>query len=65
MTSRAARYAPMNLATIPGYPNKILLVDWKTYLPTFNDEKGDDATIIYLDFISIYISWEWDGMKIL
>ena len=65
MTSRAARYAPMNLSTIPGYPNKIPLVDWQTYLPRFNDEKGDDVAIHYLDFISIYISWEWDGMKIL
>ena len=45
MTSQAARYVPMNLATIPGYPNKIPLVDWQTYLPTFNDEKGDDAAI--------------------
>ena len=45
MTSRAARYAPMNLATIPSYPNKIPLVDWQTYLPRFNDEKGDDVAI--------------------
>ena len=45
MTSRAARYAPMNLASIPSYPNKIPPVDWQTYLPTFNDENGDDAAI--------------------
>ena len=45
MTSRAARYAPMNLTAIPGYPNKIPLVNWQTYLPRFNDEKGDDATV--------------------
>ena len=45
MTSWAARYAPMNLVAIPGYPNKIPLVNWQTYLPRFNDEKGDDATI--------------------
>ena len=55
MTSRAARYALVNLAAIPGYPNKIPLVNWQTYLPRFNDEKGDDAAIHYLDFISIYI----------
>ena len=45
MTSRAARYAPMNLATIPGYPNKTPLVYLQTYLPIFNDEKGDDVAI--------------------
>ena len=45
MNSRATRYTPMNLATIPGYPNKIPLVNWKTYLPRFNDEKGDDVAI--------------------
>ena len=45
MTSRAGRYAPMNLASILGYPNKIPLVNWQTNLPRFNDEKGDDAAI--------------------
>ena len=35
----------MNLAAIPGYPNKIPLVNWLTYLPRFKDEKGDDASI--------------------
>ena len=50
MKYRAARYAPMNLATIPGYPNKITLVYWKTYLWTFNDEKGDDASIHLFSF---------------
>ena len=65
MNYRAARYAPMNLATIPGYPNKIPFVNWQMYLPRFNDEKGDDAAIHLFRFISIYISWEWDGMNIL
>ena len=45
MTSRAARYDLMNISAIPGYPNKIPLVYWQTYLPRFNDWKGDDATI--------------------
>ena len=35
----------MNLAAIPSYPNKIALVYWQTYLPTFNDEKGDDDSL--------------------
>ena len=45
MTSWDARYAPMNLAAIPSYPNKIPLVNWQTYFPRFNDEKGDDTAI--------------------
>ena len=45
MTSQVARYAPINLDAIPGYPNKITLVNWQTYIPRFNDENGDDAAI--------------------
>ena len=45
MTSQAAKYDPMNIATIPSYPNKIPLVNWQTHIPTFNDEKGDDIAI--------------------
>ena len=32
MSSLSARYAPMNRAHIPGFPNRIPNVDWKTYL---------------------------------
>ena len=35
----------LEIQGMPGYPNKIPLVDWQTYLPTFNDEKGNDASI--------------------
>ena len=45
MSSWAARYAPMNISSIPVYPNKIPLVNCQTYIPRFNDEKGDDAAI--------------------
>ena len=66
MTSRDARYAPMNLATIPRYPNKIPLVDWKTYLPTFNDEKGDDAAIHLFRFHKhihkVGVGWHEDSL---
>ena len=50
ISSRDARYAPMNLAAIPGYPNKIPLVNWKIDLPRFNDEKSDDAAIHLFKF---------------
>ena len=43
MSSRAARYAPMNLAHIHGFPNRIPRVDWQTYLPIFKYQNGDDA----------------------
>ena len=33
-----ARYAPMNITHIPGFPNKIPNVDWLMYLPSFKDE---------------------------
>ena len=45
MTSRAARYAPMNFDVILGFPNRIPPINWKTYLPIFKDQKGDDASI--------------------
>ena len=41
----ARRYAPMNRAHIPGFPNRIPRIYWITYLPRFKDQKGDDATI--------------------
>ena len=66
MTSRAARYAPMNLPAIPGYPDKIPLVYWKTYLPTFNDENGDDAAIHLFRFHKhihkLGVGWHEDSL---
>ena len=50
MTSWATRYAPINIASIPGYPNKIPLVNWQIDLPRFNDENNDDAAIHLLRF---------------
>ena len=45
MSSRDTRYAPMNLSSIPGYPNRISKIEWLTYLPIFKDQKDDDASI--------------------
>ena len=45
MSSRAARYTPMCIATILGYPNRIPNIYWLTYLPIFKDQKNDDAGI--------------------
>ena len=42
-----ARYAPMNITHIPGFPNKIPKVDWLKYLPSFRDEK-DDSVVMHL-----------------
>ena len=35
----------MNLAIIPGYPNRIPHVNRQTYLPIFKYQKGDDVSI--------------------
>ena len=35
----------MNRAHIPGFPNQIPNIDWKTYLPRFKYQKGDDAAL--------------------
>ena len=35
----------MNRAHIPGFPNQIPNVGWKSYLPRFKDQNGDDATL--------------------
>ena len=45
MSSQAAWYAPLNLATIPGYPNRIPKIDWLTYIPIFRDQNNDDVGI--------------------
>ena len=62
MTSRAARYAPMNISHIPGFPNQIPHVDWQAYLPKFKDKKGDDATIHLFRFHKLGVGWHEDSL---
>ena len=66
MNSQAARYAPMNLAIILGYPNRIPHVDWKTYLPIFKDQKGDDSVIhlfmFYKHIHKLGVGWHEDSL---
>ena len=50
MSSLFARYAPMNWAHIPSFPNQIPKVDWKTGLPKFKDLKNDDAALHLVRF---------------
>ena len=45
MSSIDVRYSPMNHAHIPSFPNRIPNVDWKSYLPIFKDQKGDDVSL--------------------
>ena len=45
-----ARYAPMNITHIPGFPNKIPKVNWLKYFPSFRDEKYDEATMHLIKF---------------
>ena len=66
MTSRDARYIPMNLAAIPGYPNKIPLVNWQTDLPRFNDVKIDVSAIHLFRFHKhihkLGVGWHEDSL---
>jgi hypothetical protein len=50
MDSQYTRYAPMNRSHIPGFPNRLPRIDWKTYLPKFKDEEGDDASLHLIKF---------------
>ena len=50
MISRAVRYAPMNLAHIPGFPNRIPKLDWQIGLPKFKDQKNDDVALHLVRF---------------
>ena len=45
MISIFARYAPLNRGHILGFPNQIPNIDWKTYLPRFKYQRGDDASL--------------------
>jgi len=49
--ARSTRYDPMNRVHIPGFPNRMPFIDWKTYLPRFIDGKGDDASLPLVKFI--------------
>ena len=40
----------MNHAHIPGFPNCLPHIYWKTYLPKFRDEEGDDDALHLLKF---------------
>lgn len=50
MDRLAARYAPMNQAHIPGFPNPIPKVDWLTHLPKFKDQEGEYAAFHLIKF---------------
>ena len=66
MSSRDARYAPMNLTHIPGFPNRIPHVYWQTYLPKFKDGKGDDDAIHLFRFHKhihkLGVGWNEDSL---
>ena len=40
----------MNHAHIPGFPNRIPCIDWKTYLPKFIDGNEDEAILHLIKF---------------
>ena len=50
MSYFSVRYAPMNCAHIPGFPNWIPKVDWQTCLPKFRDPKNDDVALHFVRF---------------
>ena len=70
MSSLAIRYAPMNRAHIPSFPNRIPNIGWQAYLPRFKDQKGDDAAIhlfrIHNHIHKLGVGWHEDSlMKLL
>ena len=66
MSSIAVRYAPMNRAHIPSFPNRIPNIDWQAYLLRLKDQKGDDVALHVVRFHKhIYITWELNCMRIL
>ena len=50
MSSISARYASLKRDHIPGFPNHMPHVYWKTYLPKFRDQVGDDVALHLLKF---------------
>lgn len=43
-TYKYARYDPMNISRILGFPNCLTHISCQTHLPKFKDEKGDDVS---------------------
>jgi len=50
MESVARRYAPLKGYHIPGFPNKMLKVNWQSNLPMFKDVKGYDVALHLVRF---------------
>jgi hypothetical protein len=50
MDFQSSRYAPMNRAHIPGFPNHLPFIDWQTYFPKFRDEEGDGVALHLFKF---------------
>ena len=50
MSSIPVRYAPMNRAHIPSFPNRIPKIDWQAYIPRFKDQKGDNDALHLVRF---------------
>ena len=50
MDSKSARYAPMNNAHIPGFPNHLPHIEWQSYFPEFRDQEGDDVALHLVKF---------------
>jgi hypothetical protein len=40
----------MNHSCIPGFPNCMPCIDWKTYLPRFKYQEGDDVDLHLIKF---------------
>ena len=54
MSSMSTRYAPMNLADIPSFLNRIPNVDWQTCLPKFKNQENGDATLHFRFHMHVY-----------
>ncbi len=51
MVSRInARYAPMDISRVLGFPNPIPRVDWLIYIPSFKYKKGDNVVLHLFKF---------------
>lgn len=50
MDSTARRYAPMNQAHITSFLNRIPCTYWKTGLPKFKDQEGEEASLHLVKF---------------
>ena len=58
----------MNHSHIRGFPSRIPCIDWKTYVPKFKDEEGDDVALHLIKFHmhshKINVKWnEYSLMK--